>query len=117
MFIFIQDRQDIGETEATVVDILNSGPVTAQVELTNDGINSLNYRFQEYVGGVWADMDDSGTDLYNTLVAGDSLSVNIESSYGRVRIVGNASGGTVADFTISRTYSRSSGGSLPILSL
>jgi hypothetical protein len=117
MNVFVQDRNDVGETEAAIVDIHNAGPVICQFELTNDGVNSLNYRFQEYVSGTWTDMDDSGTDLYNTLLAGESLSINIESAYARVRLVGNASGGTVADFTVTRLYARASGGALPLLSL
>lgn len=117
MHVFVNDRNDVGETEAAIVDIHNAGPVVCQFELTNDGVNSLNYRFQEYVSGTWADMDDSGTDLYNTLLAGESLSINLESTYSRVRVVGNASGGTVADFTATRIYARASGGALPLLSL
>ena len=117
MFVFASDRQDVGETEGTVVEIFNTGPVACQFELTNDGLNTLNYRFQEDVGNSWADMDDSGTDLYNSLASGETVTLNLTSDYARVRLLGSASGGTVADFTISRTYARTSGGSLPLLSL
>jgi len=117
MFVFAQDRQDVGEVESPIVELFNTGPVACQVELANDGVNTLHYRFQEWLGSGWGDMDDSGTDLYNSLTAGSSLSINVASSYARVRIVGSASGGTVADFTVSRTYARASGGSLPLLSL
>lgn len=117
MFVFAQDRQDVGETESTVVEIFNTGPVVCQFELTNDGANTLQYRFQEWVETAWADLDDSGTDLYNSLAAGESVTVNITAEEARVRLAGSASGGTVADFTVSRTYTRTSGGTVPLLSL
>jgi len=117
MQIFIQDTQIVPETQGTLVDFFQQGPVEMLVFLTNDGANTLNYIWQQWTGTAWQDMGVVGSDLYNTLSPGQTRSLKVTSTYPRVQIVGNASGGALLDFSVSRVFTRSSGGSCPILAM
>ena len=117
MHVIVQDRQLVGETEGTLFTLLQQGSVNALVTISNTGLNTLNYRFQEFDGSSWVDMDVEDTDLYNTLTAGQVRSFEIDSNYSQVKMVGDASGGAELDFAIQRYHTRSSGGPVPILSL
>lgn len=85
--------------------------------IKNTGVNTMNYRFQEWTGSAWSDLGASGSDYYNTLAENETRSFKVESDYPQVRMVGNASGGAYLSFDVTRHVERSSGGSLPILSL
>jgi hypothetical protein len=117
MNVFVSDDQTIGESEATVFAMIQNSPVSAAVTLTNTGTNTANYRFQEQVGANWNDLDVFGTDLNNTLSPNQVKIVLVSSNYPQVRLVANASGGTVFDFGVTRFFDRLSGGSIPMLSL
>jgi hypothetical protein len=117
MNIVVSDKQTVGETSSTLFSVLNQGPVAMLVIIKNIGVNTMNYRFQEWNGTTWADLGASGTDFYNTLAADEVKSFKVTSSYPQVRMVGNASGGSVLDFDVMRYSERQSGGSLPILAL
>lgn len=117
MTIFVTDTQVVGETSATLFSMIQQGPVSAQVIIKNTGVNTLNYRFQEYNGSAWVDLGASGSDYYSTLTADEVKSIQVTSNYPQVRMVGNASGGAYLDFDVTRYVERASGGALPILSL
>jgi len=117
MNIFITDSNVVGETEAQIFETIQQGPVDALLMLRNAGINTLNYRFQEFNGVAWANIGLLGSDTNGTLTAGQAKSLKLTSVYPRIRLVGNASGGAVINFTLTRLASRASGGTLPILSL
>lgn len=87
------------------------------VVFKNSGVNTMNYRLQEHNGTAWVDMGTAGTDYYNTLSANEVKSFKVTSNYAQVQLVGNASGGAFLEFSVTRYTNRSSGGSIPILSL
>ena len=115
--IFVTDTQVVGEVESTLFSMIQQGPVSAQVIIKNTGVNTMNYRFQEYNGSAWVDLGASGSAFYNTLSADEVKVVTLTSSYPQVRMVGNASGGAYLDFDVTRYVERPSGSALPILSL
>jgi len=117
MVVHVTDAQVVGETESTLFSVIQQGPIGMTVIIKNTGVNTMNYRFQEYNGTAWVDLDESGSDLYNTLSEDEVKTFRVESSYPQVRMVGNASGGAYLDFSVTRYSERQSGGSLPILSL
>lgn len=118
MITFVQDRETVQESEGTLFSLIqNSSPV--QLFLRNAGVNTINYRFQDSDDGgtTWTDLDVTGTDLYNTLTAGQTRAIRITSTNTNVRIRANASGGSVLDFSVTRFYTRSSGAALPLLGI
>lgn len=117
MNIFIQDSQLVGETEATVFTLIQQSSTPTSVFLTNQGTNALTYRFQEQLDGTWTDIGEVGTSTNGALVPNQSIAVLIDSTATSVRLVGNASGGTRLDFSVSRLAVRAAGGPLPILTL
>lgn len=117
MVIHCTDSQVVGETLSTLFSVLQQGPVAMTVIIKNTGVNTMNYRFQEYNGTSWVDLGASGTDYYNTLAEDEVKSFKVSSSYPQVRMVGNASGGAYLDFSVTRYVERQSGGTLPILNL
>lgn len=117
MTIHCTDEQVVGETLSTLFSVLNQGPVAMLVIVKNTGVNTMNYRFQEWNGAAWVDLGASGSDFYSTLAENEVRSFKVTSSYPQVRMVGNASGGAYLSFDVTRHVERASGGSLPILSL
>lgn len=117
MIIHCTDGQVVGETVSTLFTVLQQGPVAMLVVIKNSGVNTMNYRFQEYNGTAWVDLGAQGTDFYNTLAANEVRSFKVTSTYPQIQMVGNASGGAFIDFSITRYYNRAAGGSLPILAL
>lgn len=117
MIVHCTDGQLVGETESTLFTILQQGPTDFLVVLKNSGVNTANYRFQEYTGAAWVDLGASGTDFYNTLIASQVRSFKVSSSYPQVRLVGNASGGAFLELSIQRYFNRASGGTVPLLNL
>jgi hypothetical protein len=117
MVVHVTDGQVVGETEATLWSVIQQGPVAMLVIIKNSGVNTMNYRFQEYNGTAWVDLGASGTDYYNTLTAAQVRSFKVTSNYPQVRMVGNASGGAFIDFSVDRYYNRAAGGAIPILAL
>lgn len=117
MTITVNDSQVVGETLSTLVSAIQQGPVSMSVIMKNSGVNTMNYRWQEFNGSAWVDLDESGTDMYNTLTANEVKSVKVVSTYPQVQLVGNASGGALLEFSVMRYVNRASGGTIPILSL
>lgn len=117
MIILCSDGQVVGEAVSTLFSVLQQGPVAFLIIIKNSGVNVLVYRFQEHNGSAWVDLGTSGSDYYNTLMAGEVRSFKVLSSYPQVQMVGNASGGAFLDFSITRYTARAAGGSVPILSL
>jgi hypothetical protein len=117
MVIHVTDTQVVGETLSTLFSTIQQGPVAFTTIIKNTGVNTMNYRFQEYNGTAWVDLGASGTDFYNTLTEDEVKTFKVSSSYPQVRMVGNASGGAFLDFSVTRYVERASGGALPILNL
>lgn len=117
MMTFVTDGQVVGESVSTLFSMLQQGPIEASVFIKNSGLNTLNYRFQYWDGSAWVDMGTSGSDFYNTLMAGEVRALELSTEYPRVQLIGNASGGAFLDFSITRYYNRTSGGSLPLMTL
>ncbi len=108
------DSQTVGETSSTLWSV-DYGPLMMQATIKNSGVNTMNYRFQQYNGTAWVDLGTSGDDLYNTLSPNEVKQVTVTSTYPRVQMVGNASGGAFLEFAVVRYSNRPSGGAIPIL--
>lgn len=108
------DSQLVGETQSTLWSV-TYGPVEMQVTIKNSGVNTMNYRFQEFNGSAWVDLGTSGSDFYNTLSPNEVKLVKVTSTYPNVQMVGNASGGAFLEFAVQRYSNRPSGGQIPIL--
>lgn len=117
MNIFVQDSQIVAETEGVLFTTMQQGPVESLHQLRNAGNNTINYRFQEYNGATWTDLDVLGTDVNNTLVPNQVRHIKVVASNPQVRLVGNASGGSMLEFSITRYHARTSGGLVPVLNL
>ena len=117
MVIHVTDSQLVGETLSTLWSTIQQGPVSMSVVMKNSGVNTMNYRFQEFNGTSWVDMGTSGSDYYNTLQVNEVKLLKVVSNYPQVQVVGNASGGAFLEFAVTRYVNRASGGSLPILNL
>lgn len=117
MVIHTTDSQLVGETLSTLFSMIQQGPVDSAIVLKNSGVNTLNYRFQQYNGTSWVDMGANGSDFYNTLQVNEVKLIEVESSYPQVQCVGNASGGAFLEFAVTRYVNRASGGAIPILNL
>jgi len=112
MKIFVSDTAVVGEVDAVLFSMLQQGQVSALVTLRNAGTNTVNYRWQEFNGTAWVDVGNT-----STLIAGQTVPCVVTSSYPQVRLSGNASGGALLDFSVTRTADRPAGGPLPILSM
>ena len=117
MIIQLTDGQVVGESISTMFTVLQQGPVSMLVILKNSGVNTLNYRWQEYNGTSWVDLGTAGSDYYNTLMANEVRSLKVTSNYPQVQLVANASGGAFFDFSVTRYWNRAAGGALPIMAL
>lgn len=116
MQTFVTDEQVVGNVLGTLFSLPQQGSVNASVILSNDGVNTLNYDFQQSSDGVtWTDMQSIGSSLNNSLAAGQVVQVLVVSAYTQVRCVGNASGGSTLGFSITRYFNRSSGGACPLI--
>lgn len=117
MIILNTDSQLVGETQSTLFSTFQTGPVNMQVIIKNSGVNTMNYRFQEYNGTAWVDLGASGSEFYNTLSVNEVRVLVVTSDYPQVQLVGNASGGAFLEFSVTRYFNRPSGGAIPILNL
>jgi hypothetical protein len=110
------DTQYVSETLSVLWNSLQQGPVSMLCIIKNSGANTMNYSIQECNGGTWQDMGTSGSDLQTTLQANEVKSLAVNSNYSQVRMVGNASGGALLEFTVVRYFNRASGGAIPLMS-
>lgn len=117
MVVQVNDSQVVGETVATLFQIIQPAPIDAAIIMKNSGLNTINYTFQEWNGSAWVDLGASGSDLNTTLQAGETVLIEVESDNPKVQLIGNASGGALLEFSITRYFNRSSGGAVPILNL
>ena len=118
MQIAVSDIQVVGETEAQLFEFLNQGTTDALLFLSNLGVNTINYRFQQFSAEdqEWQDLvADPDDDLYGTLLTTRTRSIKLTVANPKVRLVGNASGGSTLWFSVSRFVVRASGGAMPIL--
>ena len=119
MIIHVTDAQTVGEAEDVLFSVIQQSPISMLISLSNTGVNTVNYRFQSMVNGVWTDMAtlSPANDLNSTLSAAQTKSILVNSNYAQVRLVGNASGGAQVDFSVTRYAVRASKGPIPILNL
>jgi len=117
MYIEVNDSQVVSEVQSTLLSMIQQGPVNAMVIIKNSGVNTMNYRWQEFNGTAWVDLGGSGSDYYNTLSVNEVKLIKLVSSYPQVQMVGNASGGAFLEFAVTRYSNRASGGPVPILTL
>jgi len=117
MVTTITDSQVVAEAQQTLFTIIQAAPIDASVIIQNVGVNTINYYFQEWVGGVWQDLGAIGTPLNNTLQPSQTVQVLVDSSNPKVQLVGNASGGALLVFTVTRFFDRDSGGPVPLMNL
>lgn len=117
MIVHVTDSQIVGETQSTLLSVLQSGLINMMVIIKNSGVNTMNYRWQEYNGTAWADLGASGSEFYTTLSANEVKTLKVTSAYPQVQMVGNASGGAFLEFSVTRYFNRASGGAIPILNL
>ena len=117
MIVHVTDSQLVGETQSTLVSTVQQGPINMMVVMKNSGVNTMNYRWQEFNGTAWVDLGASGSDYYNTLSVNEVKTIKVTSNFPQVQLVGNASGGSFLEFAVTRYFNRASGGSIPILNL
>ncbi len=113
MVTTVTDSQVVGETVSTLFTTNPNGPVDMLLVIKNSGVNTMNYRIQEWDGSAWVDLGASGSDYYNTLIANQVRQFAVSSNYALVQMIGNASGGAFLDFTVTKYVNRSSGGAVP----
>lgn len=120
MIIHVSDSQIVGETDDVLFTMIQQSPMAAEIFLTNSGVNTVNYRFQQLLGdGTWEDLEpiSPANDLNSTLVSGQTKAILVTGNYSQCRLMGNASGGAQVDFAVTRFVVRAAKGPLPILSL
>jgi hypothetical protein len=119
MFVTQTDSQVVGETLATLFTMVQVAPVDAAIYLRNSGVNTLNYDFQQWVDstGTWQDIGASGSDYNNTLSPNEVTLIQLQSAYGKIQLIGNASGGAFLEFAITRYFNRCSGGPVPLVNI
>ncbi len=113
----VDDSQVVGETLSTLFTMFQTGPVNALVILKNSGNNTMNYDFQEYNGTAWVDLGAQGSPLNNTLQPNQVVTLQVQSNFPQVQLIGNASGGAFLEFSVMRYFNRASGGMIPILNV
>lgn len=117
MFVNISDAQIVGETQSVLLTLIQAAPIDAAVIMTNAGVNPISYDWQTWDGSQWDDLETVGNPLNNVLLPATSILVQVQSSNSKVQLLGNASGGALLTFNISRFFNRQSGGAIPILNL
>lgn len=117
MIIHTTDSQVVGETQSVLWSALQQGSVNMVLFFKNSGVNTMNYRIQEFNGTAWTDLGASGSEFYTTLSPNEIKSIKVTSTYPQIQMVGNASGGAFLEFAVTRYFNRASGGAIPILAL
>jgi hypothetical protein len=117
MIVNISDAQIVSETQTVLLTLIQPAPINAAVIMTNAGVNTINFDWQEWDGSTWDDLNTVGNPLNSTLSPGQTVLVQVQSSNSKVQLLGNASGGALLVFGIQRYFNRQSGGAIPILSL
>lgn len=121
MDIFLSDLQNVPGSPTTLFQIIQQGPVNAQMILrrASNAISDpvITYYFEEWNGSAWALLGTLGSDYYNTLsYATPQRMVAVESNYPKVRMSGYCGSGTNnLDYSVTRSYDRPSGGAVPIV--
>lgn len=112
MRTFVTDTQAVPSTSATLFDMIQQGPQAALVTIHNTGSITMNYTFQEHTGSAWSNLASA-----STLQGSEVKRVKLESDYPRIRMIGDAASPTTLAFSITRTYVRPSGGSMPLIAI
>lgn len=121
MDVFISDTQLVPGSPTTLFQMIQQGPINAQMimrRVDNDIADpSITYYFEQWNGSSWELLGTLGSDYYNTLTYSEPMrQVAVTSDYPKVRLTGVSSAGTNSlDYSVTRVYSRPSGGALPIL--
>ena len=112
MRTFLSDTQAVTGTSATLFEFVQQGPQAPLITIHNTGSITMNYSFQENDGSGWSTVGSA-----STLTADQKKRLQVESEFPRVRMLGDASGGTTLAFSVTRTYTRPSGGAIPLIAL
>ena len=110
MQITKSDLQSIAEVQSVAFSMFLPGLAPAYVTMTNEGVNTINYDFQQNNGTAFVDMGLPGSPTYNTIMPGQTVNVVIAPSYPQVQLLANASGGALLFFTVNVNTVRTSGG-------
>ncbi len=116
MIVHASDTQTVTGSVTTLFTIYQAS-TEAHIILKNVGANMLAYRFQEWTGSAWSDIGISGSDTYNTLTTNQIKFITVSSAYPKVQLIGNASGGSTLEFTVTRNHDRDDGGPLPLFNV
>ena len=114
MRTYVTDTQVVTGDSATLFDFVQQGPHLALVTLHNTGSATMNYTFQEQVGATWTNLASQAT-----LQGNEVKRAVVESNYPRVRLIGHGdpAGGSSLAFSVTRTYVRPSGGTIPLIAI
>lgn len=112
MRTFVSDTQAVTGTSATLLEFVQQGPQGPLITIHNIGSITMNYAFQENTGSAWSTIGSA-----STLAADEKKRLKVESEFPRVRMIGDAYGGTTLAFSATRTYVRPSGGAIPLIAL
>jgi hypothetical protein len=117
MNTIVDDLQVVTDTQSVLFSLAQQGIVNVLTTLQNVGANPITYVFQEFDGANWYDIGSVGSPTNNSLQAGQSVSLILQSSYSQVRLQGFANGGSTLSFTLTRLLNRISGGAVPLLTI
>lgn len=117
MLVMVSDSQLIAETSATIFTLIQPSVTNSHIVMTNSGVNTFTYRFDQLIDGTWTAMGDPGSIYNDAMVASLTRELDIPAGSMQVRLVGNASGGTLLQFGILRFVDRQPGGNLPIVNI
>jgi predicted ArsR family transcriptional regulator len=114
---FVDDIQNIGEVETQAFGAVQQGRTNAFFTLKNEGVNTVSYRFQQRLSGVWTDVGVSGTDYNNTLTEEETVEVALVDLAPQTRLLASASGGSVLKFAVARYAAWAVGEMIPLMSV
>lgn len=116
MLTFVDDLQTVGEVSSTVFGAIQQGATNAQFILKNVGVNIISYTFQYKNGTTWTDIGEEGTVYNSTLAEDEQVSLTISDIPPQIRLIADASGGSVLSFSCTRYFNWTTGGYLPLMS-
>lgn len=115
MYVLITDRQAVPSSDSQIFSMVQQSPISAGVTLNNDGGSIIGYHFQQFSSGTWADISALPSPLNNTLSPGQTVTVQVASSFPQVRLMAN--GNSSLQFAVQRFVDRPSGAIIPLLTL
>lgn len=116
MQTFVTDDNVVGSVDAVIFTAPQQGSVNMAAFLINNGTNTLTYHWQTTSDGMnWTEMGTYPSPLYNVLISGQVVNLQVQSPNTQVRLLAMASGGSVITFGLTRFFPRAQGGALPLM--